>query len=143
LEASLHSAIHTFGDPQAALCGFALAWVADNVLAVVWAALRSVHGEETVDEKVARSAMAHEISMTYHGMMSASPEREWDVLYAMKTADLAAIFVELAQGVRLQACRKSPRSPQQPRSQDNRPARQGHGSTAKFLRNRGANSATP
>jgi len=143
LEAYFHSEINTLGYPKAALFGFCLALVAYNVLAVVLAALRSVHGEETVDEEISLYYIANEISMTYHGMMIAVPEREWDVFYAMSTADLAAILIELARGVRLQAFRKSPRRPQKPRSQDKRPARQGHVSTAKLLRKRGTNLATP
>ena len=62
-------------------------------------------------------------------MMIAIPEPEWDVFYAMSKADLAAILVELARGVRLQAIRKSPRSPKKPRSQGKKPARKGHVST--------------
>ena len=143
LEAYFHSEINTLGYPKAALFGFCLALVAYNVLAVVLAALRSVHGEETVDEEISLYYIANEISMTYHGMMIAIPEREWDVFYAMSTVDLAAILIELARGVRLQAFRKSPRRPQKPRSQDKRPARQGHVSTAKLLRKRGTNLATP
>ena len=143
LEAYFHSEINTLGYPKAALFGFCLALVAYNVLAVVLAALRSVHGEETVDEEISLYYIANEISMTYHGMMIAVPEREWDVFYAMSTVDLAAILIELARGVRLQAFRKSPRRPQKPRSQDKRPARQGHVSTAKLLRKRGTNLATP
>ena len=143
LEAYCHSEINTLGYPKAALFGFCLALVAYNVLAVVLAALRSVHGEETVDEEISLYYIANEISMTYHGMMIAIPEREWDVFYAMSTVDLAAILIELARGVRLQAFRKSPRRPQKPRSQDKRPARQGHVSTAKLLRKRGTNLATP
>ena len=143
LEAYFHSEINTLGYPKAALFGFCLALVAYNVLAVVLAALRSVHGEETVDEEISLYYIANEISMTYHGMMIAIPEREWDVFYAMSTVDLAAILIELARGVRLQAFRKSPRRPQKPRSQDKRPVRQGHVSTAKLLRKRGTNLATP
>jgi len=143
LEAYFHSEINTLGYPKAALFGFCLALVAYNVLAVVLAALRSVHGEETVDEEISLYYIANEISMTYHGMMIAIPEHEWDVFYAMSTVDLAAILIELARGVRLQAFRKSPRRPQKPRSQDKRPARQGHVSTAKLLRKRGTNLATP
>ena len=143
LEAYFHSEINTLGYPKAALFGFCLALVAYNVLAVVLAALRSVHGEETVDEEISLYYSANEISMTDHGRMIAVPEREWDVFYAMSTVDLAAILIELARGVRLQAFRKSPRRPQKPRSQDKRPARQGHVSTAKLLRKRGTNLATP
>ena len=106
LEAYFHSEINTLGYPKAALFGFCLALVAYNLLAVVLAALRSVHGEETVDEEVSLYYIANEISTTYYGMMIAIPEPEWDVFYAMRTADLAAIFIELARGVRLQASEK-------------------------------------
>ena len=143
LEAYFHSEINTLGYPKAALFGFCLALVAYNLLAVVLAALRSVHGEETVDEEVSLYYIANEIAITYYGMMIAIPEREWDVFYAMRTADLAAILIALARGVCLQAFRKSPRRPQKPRSQDKKPARQGHVSTAKLLRNRKAILATP
>jgi hypothetical protein len=45
LEAYFPSEIHTLGSPKAALFGLCLALVAYNMLAVVMAALRSVHGE--------------------------------------------------------------------------------------------------
>ena len=143
LEAYFHSEINTLGYPKAALFGFCLALVAYNLLAVVLAALRRVHGEEMVDEEVSLYYIANEITTTYHGMMIAIPEPEWDVFYAMSTADLAAILVELAQGVRLQAFRKSPRRPKKPHPQGKKPARKGHVSTAKLLMNRKANSVTP
>lgn len=143
LEAYFHSEINTLGYPKAALFGFCLALVAYNLLAVVMAALRSVHGEETVNQEVSLYYIANEITTTYHGMMIAIPEPEWDVFYAMNKADLAAILIELARGVRLQAIRKSPRSPNKPRSQGKKPARKGHVSTAKLLMNRKANLTTP
>jgi hypothetical protein len=143
LEAYFHSEINTLGYPKAALFGFCLALVAYNLLAVVLAALRSVHGDETVNEEVSLYYIANEITTTYHGMMIAIPEPEWDVFYAMSKADLAAILVELARGVRLQAIRQSPRSPKKPRPQGKKPARKGHVSTAQLLMNRKANLATP
>jgi Transposase DDE domain len=143
LEAYFHSEINTFGYPKAALFGCCLALVAYNLLAVVMAALRSVHGEETVNQAVSLYYIANEITAPYHGMMIAIPEPEWDVFYAMSKADLAAILVELARGVRLQAIRKSPRRSKKPRSQGKKPARKGHVSTAKLLMNRTANLATP
>jgi hypothetical protein len=54
----------------------------------------------------------------------------------MSPEDLAAILLELAQGVRLQAIRKSPRRPKKPRPQVKKPARKGHVATAKLLMNR-------
>ena len=117
--------------------------MASNVLAVVWAALRRVHGEEMGDEEGSLYSIAHEITTTDHGMMLAIPEPEWDVFDAMSPADGAAILVELAQGVRLQACRKSPRRPKKPHPQGKKPVRKGHVSTAKLLMNRKANLVTP
>jgi hypothetical protein len=143
LAAYFHSEINTLGYPQAALCGFGLALVAYNGLAVVLAALRSVHGQDTVEQEVSLYYIANESTTTSHGMMIAIPEPEGDMFYAMRTADLAGIWVELARGVRLQAIRKSPRSPQKPRAQGKKPARKGHVATAKLLMKRKANLATP
>jgi hypothetical protein len=143
LEAYFHSEINTLGYPKAALFGFCLALVAYNLLAVVLAALRGVHGEETVEEEVSLYYIANEIATTYHGMMIAIPAPEWDRFYSMSLADLAAVLLELAQRVRLQAIRKSPRRPKKPRPQGKKPARKGHVATAKLLMNRQANSASP
>jgi hypothetical protein len=131
------------GYPKAALFGFCLALVAYNLLAVVLAALRGVHGEEKVEEEVSLYYIANDIATTYHGMMIAIPAPEWDLFYSMSLAELAAILLELAQGVRLQTIRKSPRRPKKPRSQVKKPARRGHVATAKLLMNRQAKSATP
>ena len=142
LEAYFHSEINTLGYPKAALFGFCLSLVASNLLAVVLAALRSVHGEETVDQEVSLYYIANEITTTYHGMMIAVPEPEWAVFYAMSTTELAALVLALAQGVRLQAIRKSPRRPSKPRLPGKKPARKGHVSMAKLLMHRKAHLAT-
>src|SRR5262249_44755716 len=123
--------------------GFCLALVAYNLLAVVFAALRRVHGEEIVGEEGALYYIAKEKTTTYHGMIIAIPETQGGPFFAMSTAALAAILVELAQGVRLQAFRKSPRRPKKPHPQGKKPARKGHVSTAKLLMNRKANLVTP
>jgi hypothetical protein len=74
--------------------------------------------------------------MMNQGMMIAIPPPEWDVFYAMSPQDLDAILLELAQGVRLQAIRKSPRRSKKPRLQVKKPARKGHVATAKLLMSR-------
>jgi len=104
-----------------------------NLLAVVFAALRGVHGEETVDQEVSLYYIANEIATTYKGMMIAIPEPEWEIFYAMSPADLAAVLHELAQHVRLKAFRKSPRGPKKPRPERTGKPKQGHVSTAKLL----------
>jgi hypothetical protein len=134
LEAYFHSEINTLGYPKAALFGFCLSLVSYNLLAVVLAALRSVHGEETVDEEVSLYYIANDIATTYHGMMIAIPDPEWDVFYAMNLPDLAAIFRDLAQRVNLRTFRKSPRGPKKPRPKRTGKPKQGHVSTAKLLK---------
>jgi hypothetical protein len=143
LEAYFHSEINTLGYPKAAVFGFCLALVAYNVLAVVLAALRSAHSEDTVEHEMSLYYIANEIAATYTGMMIAILEPEWVVFYAMRMADLAAILLALAQRVRLKALRKNPKSPQ--KSCCKRPGipKKGHVSTAKLLINRKAQLATP
>ncbi len=123
--------------------GFCLALVAYNVLAVVLGALRSVHGEDTVEHEVSLYSIANEIATTYTGMMIAIPEPEWAIFYAMPKADLAVVLLALAQGVRLQALRKSPKSPQSARYKRPGIRKKGHVSTAKLLMNRKAQLAAP
>lgn len=133
LEAYFHSELNPLGYPKAALFGFCLALVAYNLLAVVLAALRGVHGEETVDQEVSLYYIANDIATTYKGMMIAIPEPEWTLFSAMNLTELATIFHELAQRVRLRAFRKSPRGPKKPRPERTGSPKQGHVSTAKLL----------
>src|SRR5262249_9648444 len=115
LEAYFHSEINTLRYPKAALFGFCLAFVAYNVLAVGLSALPSAPCESTVEPEVSLYYIANEIATTYTGMMIAIPEPEWAIFYAMSTADLAAILLDLAQRVRLKTFRKSPKSSQKSR----------------------------
>lgn len=133
LEAYFHSEINTLGYPKAALFGFCLALVAYNLLAVVLAALRGVHGQERVDEEVSLYYIANDLSTTYNGMMIAIPEAKWDVFYRMSASEMAATLLDLAQRVNLRAYRKSPRGPKKPRPKRDGNSKQGHVSTAKLL----------
>ena len=121
------------GYPKAALFGFCLALVAYNLLAVVLAALRGVHGQERVDEEVSLYYIANDISTTYHGMMIAIPEVEWDMFARMSVPAMVATLRDLAQRVNLQAYRKSPRGPKKPCPKHDGRSKQGHVSTAKLL----------
>ena len=143
IEAYFHSEINTLGYPKAALFGFCLALVAYNLLALVLAALRGVHGEETVECEVSLYYIANEIATTYTGMMIAIPEPEWGVFETMSTAELAAILLDLAQRVRMKAIRKSPPRPKKPRPKREGGPKQGHVSTAKLLMSQSGNASTP
>ena len=143
LEAYFHSEINTLGYPKAALFGFYLALVAYNMLAVVMAALRSVHGAECIDQELSLYYVANDIAQTSHGMMFAIPEQEWRVFSRMRAAEMVATLKELAQNVRLKAYRKSSRGPKKPRPKCQGSTKSPHVSTAKILRNRTVTAATP
>jgi Transposase DDE domain len=142
LEAYFHSEINTWGYPKAALFGFCLALVAYNMLAVVMAALRSVHGD-TMDQELSLYYIANDIAQTYHGMMIAIPEEEWRVFSLMGPAEMVATLQALAAKVRLKAYRKSPRGPKKPRPKREDTIKAPHVSTAKLLRKRQLQVATP
>jgi len=129
--------------PKAALFGFCLALVAYNMLAVVMAALRSVHGAEIIDQELSLYYVANDIAQTYHGMMIAIPEDEWRVFSRMRPAEIVATLRELAQKVCLAAYRKSPRGPKKPRPKCEGTTKVPHVSTAKLLRERKVTAATP
>lgn len=95
-----------------------------------------MHGQQTVDEEVSLYYWANEVATTYHGMMIAIPEVEWDVCYRMSTPEMAATLLALAKRVTLRALRKSPRGPKKPRLKCDGNPQQGHVSTAKLLRAR-------
>ena len=143
LEAYFHSEINTLGYPKAVLFGFCLALVAYNMMAVVMAALRSVHGAETIDQELSLYYVANDIAQTYHGMMIAIPEAEWRIFSRMRPAELVATLRELAQKVQLKAYRKSPRGPKKPRPKREGTAKASHVSTAKLLRESKVHAATP
>jgi hypothetical protein len=131
------------GYPKAALFGFCLALVAYNMLAVVLAALRGVHGAQTIDQDLSLYYVANDIAQTYHGMMMAIPEDAWRVFRRMRPAEMVATLRELAQKVRLEAYRKSPRGPKKPQPKREGTTKSPHVSTAKLLRKLKVNAATP
>jgi hypothetical protein len=62
------------------------------MLAVVLAALRSVHGENRIAQELSLYYVAHDIAQTYQGMMIAIPEDEWRVFSRMTPAAFIAIL---------------------------------------------------
>jgi hypothetical protein len=143
LEGHLHSEINTLGYPQAALFGFCVALVAYNALAVVFAALRAVHGAQTIDHEVSGYYLANEIAETHRGMMIAIPEEYWQVFATMSAAVFAATLLQLAHKVRLRTFRKHPRGPKKPSPKRHSSAQQPHVSTARLLSQQRAQSGTP
>ena len=133
LEAHLHSEINTLGYPKAALFGFCVALVAYNGLAVVKAALRMLHGEDTIAENLSGYYLAGNIARTHDGMMIAIPEQEWVVFQTMSTAEFVQIVLQLAANVDLAKFKKSRRGPKKPAPKRDRYSNHPHVSTARLL----------
>ena len=138
LEATLHSEVNTLGYPKAALFAFCVALVSYNVLSTVKAALRSVHGEAVVEEKISGYYVADEIQMTHRGMMIAIPEDEWVVFHDLPAVKLADILVRLARSVSLAKLRKHPRGPKKPKPKKQSGTKIKHVATARILKARQA-----
>jgi hypothetical protein len=109
LTVALNCELNTLGYPKAALFGFCVAVAAYDVLAVLKAALRAVHGEEKVREEVSGYYMALECAMVYAGMMIALPAESWEEFGRMSGAEFAGHLREWASRVDLRKIKKSPR----------------------------------
>lgn len=136
LEATLHGEVNTLGYPKAALFAFCVALVAYNVLSTIKAALRAVHGDETLAEDVSGYYIADEIQMTHRGMMIAIPEDEWVEFHDLPPVELATLLVRLAQSVSLAKLRKHSRGPKKPKPKKQSGAKIKHVATAKILKDR-------
>ncbi len=135
LATCLNGEVNTLGYPKAALFAFCVALVSYNVLGVVKAALRSVHGEEAV-EGLSSYYLADEVAGTHRGMMIAIPEDEWAVFHGLTAAAFGVILLGLAAGVRLSVYRKQARGPRRPQPKRESGAKIRHVSTAKLLEKR-------
>jgi hypothetical protein len=108
LTVALNCELNTLGYPRAALFGFCVAVVAYNVLAVVKAALRAVHGEEKVQREVSGYYMALEWSAVYPGMMVALPPSQWEPFGHLSPGAMAACLRDWAGRINLKKFRKAP-----------------------------------
>ena len=113
-----------------------MALVAYNVLAVVRAALRVVHGPTVVEEQVSTYYLAAEIKGVYQGMMIALPPAAWERWRRMTVAQLAVLLKDLARQADLSAYQRSPRGPKKPRPERKHSKGKPHVSTARLIANR-------
>jgi IS4 transposase len=138
LALNLEGEIETLGYPRAALFGFCVALVCYNVLSVVLAALRVVHGAETIEEKLSFYYLCDEVASTYRGLEIAVVDEYWTRNYANLTpVRLARELVRIAKRVQLSRYRKHKRGPKNPVAKMNKKHR-GHVSTARILAQRHA-----
>jgi hypothetical protein len=135
LETVLKSELDTLAYPQAALFAFCLALVTYNVLGVVKAALRGVHGYEKIEKEVSSYYLADEVAGTWRGMMIMLEGEFWEDQFARRTpSQMAQFLLGCARQARLAAFRKHPRGPKKkpPPTKQGRP----HVSTQRILSER-------
>ena len=136
LTETLTCEIKTLGYPKAAVFAFCLALTAYNGISVIKAALRAVHGTDTVEENVSGYYLSLEISKTYTGMMIAIPLKHWVVFRDMTVSQLAKVLKDMAGRVDLSKYQKHSRGPKQPRPERIYAGRSNHVSTARILAKR-------
>jgi IS4 transposase len=136
LTETLSCEIKTLAYPKAAVFAFCLALVAYNGISVIKAALRAVHGSETVENEVSGYYITLEISKTYAGMMIAIPTEHWSVFRKLTAAQLANALKELAQKVDLAKYKKHTRGPKKPRPKRTSTEKENHVSTARIIAKR-------
>jgi hypothetical protein len=139
----LSSEINTLGYPRAALFGFCVGLVAYNVLSVVQAALRSVHGAKKIEEEVSGYYIADEIAGTYRGMMIAIAPEHWMIFRSITVVGLVALLQDLASKVRLSAFKKHRRGPKKKPPRRRSSKQEPHVSTARLIAQRRARNQTP
>jgi hypothetical protein len=134
LAENLQGEINTLGYPKAARFGFCMALVSYNILSVVKAALRAVHGDDAA--AVSTYYLADEIAGTCRGMMIAIPDSYWVGQYAdLAPAAMARSLIELAKPISLHRYRKNKWTPKKPKTKLKKQGRP-HVSTAKILKQR-------
>ncbi len=124
------------GYPKAALFAFCVTLVAYNVLAVIKAALRVVHGTDKVEQEVSLHHVTGEIRRTYTGMMIAIVPAHWVVFRDISAKELANTLLELAGRVDLSKYKKAPTKAKKPKTPRKYDPKHPHVSTYKVLAGR-------
>ena len=133
LTVALRCEVRTLGYPKAALFGFAVAVLAYNVLAVLKAALRAVHGVDKVQNEVSGYYVALEWATVYSGMMIAVPDPEWVVFGTMPAEQLAQLLRTWAARINVKKIKKSPPRPPTKKKAERINDSSPHVSTARLL----------
>lgn len=132
----LNSEINTLGYPKAALFAFCVALIAYNVMSVIQAALRGVHGADVIEQNVSGYYVADELSSVYQGMMIAIPEKHWQIFRRMSAREFAETLRVLASRVNLRRFKKHPRKPKKPQPKRTYDKRHPHVSTFRLIADR-------
>jgi hypothetical protein len=138
LTLSLRCEINTLGYPKAALFAFCLAASLFNVLSVMRAALRAVHGREKVEENLSTYYVADEVAGVSRGMTAILPPCYWRERFGnLRAAEMVKILLALAEEVDIRRFQKSKRGPENPPPKRTR-GETGHYAASRVLANKNA-----
>jgi IS4 transposase len=129
----LRCEVETLGYPKAALFAFAVAVQAYNSYAVVKAALRSVHGDEKIDEELSDFHLTRDVVATQTGMEIAIEPTEWEVYHSMTNRKFSQELLRVARHVKLSRYPKKKRGPKKPQPRKKSGARNHHIATSRIL----------
>ena len=121
------------GYPKAALFAFSVALIAYNMMSVIMAALRCVHGADVIEQDVSGYYVADELSAVYQGMMIAIPEKHWQIFGRMTPGEFADTLRVLASKVNLRRFKKHPRGPKKPQPKRRYDKKHPHVSTFRLI----------
>lgn len=130
---TLECEIKTLGYPKAALFSFCMALVAYNILSVIKAALRSVHGQGKIDAGISNYYLVEEIQSTYTGMVIAIPDVEWQFVSTLHLSTFAELLKQLAAQVDLKRFASNPKGQKKPQLERKKEPNRTHVSTARLL----------
>ena len=133
LTSNLNSEIDTLGYPKAALFGFSMALIAYNILSLMQAAMRSVHGEKKIVEEVSAYYISGEISRTIEGLKVAFPDEEWVHFQTMTNSEFIEYLKFLMENANLSKYKKHKRGPKKPPPKRNQHVDKTHISTFRLL----------
>jgi IS4 transposase len=114
----LHCEVPTLAYPRAALFAFAMSLVAGNLLAIVIAGIRAVHGDDLADN-LSYCVLADEAGGAYRGMMLALPPERWEGFQAYTPKQMARLLRQVARHTDAVQLRKTVRGPKKPRRTPN------------------------
>ena len=116
--------------------GFCTALIAYNVMSMIQAALRSVHGNEVIEQKVSGYYVADEISATCRGMMITISDKHWRVFDQITVREFSRVMSMLAEQVNWSKFKKHPRGPKKQRPKRKHDKHHPHVSTARLIAQR-------
>ncbi|MCG8368549.1 MAG: transposase [Pseudanabaenales cyanobacterium] len=111
LEQCFQGEIKNLVYPRAALFGFCMALIASNLLAVLKAAMRSVHGVDKIEAGLSNYYLADEIRRVYDSMMIAIPPSQWLPFSQLDLDATGELLQRLAAQIELSKFRPHPRGP--------------------------------